>query len=272
MGYYGSSSPIEPLLELICYAIQGICEFFRGMTVTLREVIFSILIIGILGSIGFYAASSIEKKVMDSQLAYRQAVQISDTNEFAHAMATDVGMALVEGDFKTLDPVSHEKCNGKWLKITADYQEYRMHVQHYTTTDSKGRTHHHTRTYWSWDTYDVKRIHARDVMFCGSKFCYEQFDYGVVGAAHRQTVGNGHNHRIVFSCLPAAFHATIASDLHGNEVHGKPLLLEGYDLAKAYEHYTTSHAVLIFWCCWSVGILLVCLVFYRYENEWLEDS
>lgn len=271
MSYYGrSSGGIEAILELICLLCEAVYDFFEGMTITLREVIFSVLIIGVLSAVGFYAASSIEKSVLDKQLAYRQAVQISDTNEFAHAMKTDVGFALVEGDLYTPKPVSMDKCDGKWLHIVADFQEYRRHTQHYTTRDSKGHVHHHTRTYWSWDTYDVKKKHADEVIFCGSTFMFEEFSYGHVSPAHRQTSSNGFHRRIVFTCLPTDFHATIASKLYENSVHDKPDLLEGMDLARAYEFYTTSHAVAIFWCCWIVFIALVCLVFYRYENEWLE--
>ena len=272
MSYRGSpSSGIELLFELICVTGEAIYDFFAVMTITKREVVFSILIIGVLSAVGFYAASSIEKSVIDKQLAYRQAVQIADTNEFAHAMKTDVGFALVEGDLHTPKPVSMAKCDGTWLRIVASYQEYRMHTQHYTTTDSKGHVHHHTRHYWSWDTYDVKKAHADEVNFCGSTFMFEEFDYKDVKDAHHQVVDNGFHKRIVFNCLPKDFHATISSRLYDNSIHDKPVLLEGMDLAEAYEYYTTSHAVAIFWCCWVVFMILVCLVFYRFENEWLED-
>lgn len=253
--------------------VDLIADFFDGLEITFREVIFSILIIGILLAIGFYGASVVEKDVLDKQLVYRQAAQISDTNEFAHAMRTDVGMALVEGDFHAIKPVVMNKCKGSWLKIVADYQKYTMHTRVVTYTTGSGKnvqTHTRVETYWTWDTYNVKRACCRDVQFCGSTFATDEFDYGDVRSSH-QTVDNGYHHRIVFSCLPKDFHATIASRLFDNSIHDKPLLHYESDLAQTYEYYTTSHAVCIFWICWVVLMILILMVFYRFENEWLED-
>lgn len=172
---------------------------FGDFELTLREAIFGVAIAGVLYMLGFFCAGLIEKNVHDEQLKYRQAAQIQVQSEFAHAMKTDVGLAFVQGHFRTLDPVQYDNLPGKHLMIHACYQKYQMHTRivHYTTGTGKN-LRHHTRTehYWTWDTYKTDTKHAKQVEFCGSKFDQAAFAYGgIYGRGH--TANIGYHHRIV---------------------------------------------------------------------------
>ena len=162
--------------------------------ITLREVLFSLLIIGISSFIGFLVHSWIDKKVESSNLQYRQAVAIESQDEFRHAMDTDVGHAFVRGKVEAVTPVTNKLVKGKYLSIHVKHQKYQMHtrVVTYTTYDSKGRphTHHRTETYWSWDTVGTSTTNSPKVVFCGSEFPYGKFHYNC-GREEETIVGGG---------------------------------------------------------------------------------
>jgi len=242
---------------------------FYDWEITLREVIFSVLIVGIMWFVGFLISNYIEKKEYDSVLVYRQAAQISRPEEFAHAMKTDVGMAFVQGDLKVLDPVQYDNCPGSHLSIHASFQRYQMHTQHYTTTDSKGHTRHHTRHYWSWDQYKSDDRYATTVEFCGSKMPLDTFHYSVPEDRHVHKFSG--NHRVVFTTVPTSFNGTTCGDLSKGKVNGKPTLVAGIDIARLYEEKVNTFGTILFWIFWIPVMGVVVFMFLHFDNEWLED-
>lgn len=243
--------------------------------ITLREAIFSITIASVLFFFGFQISGCVEHHVNQSNLKYRQAVQISNSAvEFERGMATDIGDAFVEGHFKAIDTVSHEKLDGRWLKIVADYQEYRKHKRtvHYTVTDSKGHTKTKTRTeyYWSWDTYRVDRLHSNEVEFIGTRFPYGKFDYLHVWGSHK-TVDIGFRKRIEFSYLPTEFDASAFTHLADNTVSDATPLHPNLDIGNLYKLYTHSIMVPLFWTFWVIFTILAVIGFVILENRWIED-
>lgn len=187
------------------YSSRGVSE----IKVTPREVIFSILIVGILFSIGFLIASGIKKSVDEKNLKYRQAIQIRDSGtELKQACETDVGDAFVEGDFKAVDTVTWEGLEGEHLWIKRDKEKYTMHTRTvtYTVCCGKGRTSTRTRieTYWTWDVVKTDKKHSKEVSFCGNAYPYETFSYDMVSDS-RHVKNTGWNTRDVFYYLPKDF-------------------------------------------------------------------
>lgn len=243
--------------------------------VTPREVIFSVLIIGILYSIGFLISSAIQKGVDERNLKYRQAIQIKDSgDELRQASETDIGDAFVEGDFKTIDPVTWEGLKGEHLEIRRDKEKYTMHTRTktYTVTDGKGRPHTRTRivTYWTWDLVKRDSKKAKEISFCGNVYPTDTFSYDYIdsGCHIKDT---GYHTRDVFHYLPKDFRGAIYCSLKDNKINGKPEVRRGRTIDSLYKEYTTSHAVTIFWWFW--GFLIVCAVvlFVIIDNRWLED-
>ena len=246
------------------------------ITVTAREVIFSITIVSVMFVCGFFISNSIEHSVNQSMLEYRQAAQICNCpDEFIQAMNTDLGNVFVEGDFHTIDPITSDRIPGKYLSIETSWQEYRMHtrVEHYTVTDSKGRSHVRSRvvTYWSWDTYDRKSEFASKCTFSGAEFETSKFDYRLLDV-DTKIVENGYHKRIVFYTRSTDFYCTIYTKLTNRTVTDNTILRPRDSIKSLYEDLTTSHAVTIFWVIWVFVTVGAVLVFVVHENYWLEDN
>lgn len=244
---------------------------FYDWDITLREVVFSVLIVGIMGFLGFLIAQGIEKREYDDTLKYRQAPAIESEDGFRHAIKTDIGYAFAHGLFNAKDTVKYEHVDGEHLYIHISHQEYRMHTQHYTTRDSKGRTHHHVRHYWSWDTISTDSMHSKQVAFCGVTFPYGKFDYGHVPEDRTIYKPHGWSHkREIIRTMPIEFSATIFANLKGNDIsNGTTLMMIGI------EEYRTrlcdSCGVAIFWSIWVFVTVGLVLLFYHIDNTWLED-
>lgn len=243
---------------------------FYDWEITLRELIFSVLILGVMVFIGFLVSSAIEEKVNSRNLTYRQASTISTTNEFQHALRTDAGHAFVNGRFTALKPVRNSLIDGEYLGIRVAHQEYRMHTQHYTTTDSKGRVHHHTRHYWTWDTMHTEEHHSPDVEYCGVKFPYDKFNYHMI-YEDTHTEKTGHNRRDVINTMPREFNATIFANIVNRGISGSAdLSTMGIE---AYRKYLVEdHSLVLFWLLWGILIGFALYGFYYCENRWLEDN
>lgn len=242
--------------------------------VTFREAVFSVFIVGVLVFFGFLIANAIEKSVHAKLLKYRQAVQIENNpEEFAYALKTDVGNAFVEGDFKTVDPISMEHLDGEYLFIERDVQKYQRHTRTVHYTDSKGRSRTRTEHYWSWDTVSSHSQIANRIIFSGVEFNAETFNYCTI--PRTRTVfkcGWLSNTRYVFYTIPKDFHGTVFGELYGNYIFGKPEVMYNRDMSKTYRYYTTSHAVGIFWTFWIILIIAAVAGFYYIENSWLEEN
>lgn len=245
---------------------------FEGLDweLTLRELLFSVLIAGVMFTIGFFIAGHIENSALASTLKYRQAAQISTTNEFMHALKTDIGLAFVEGKFMTIDPVSDSATDGKWLSIEKVKQHYTRHTQVYTTYDHKGRPHVHTRHYYSWDPVDSKFTHASVVNFCGKNFPYKTFNY-CASKGTEDVVKIDSNNRYVFYKKYPVFDASIVAKLMHGSIPNGTLLNAGKSIEDLYEENTTNYNVVIFWIVWALFSLFVLAGFYYIDNDWLED-
>lgn len=220
-------------------------------------------------------STSIEHSVNQSTLKYRQAAQISESSdEFSHAMRTDLGYTFAYGNFFTEDAVSDDRIDGKHLEIVRTYQKYQMHtrVVHYTTGSGKHRVHR-TRLehYWTWDTYSVERDKATSCKFIGIRLPVSKFNFSSVPYSSK-TVSNGHHKRIIFETRPRTFNCTIFSELKDKTISDDTPVYYEKTIPEVYEYETTSHATMIFWIAWSFLMAGAVFAFVAYENDWLEDS
>ena len=243
--------------------------------ITLREVLFSLLILGVMSFLGFLIYSAIDKKVDDSTLKYRQAVAIESPDEFRHAMDTDVGYAFVRGKLEAVTPVTNKLVKGEYLKIHVKHQKYQMHtrVVTYTTYDSKGRPHVHyrTETYWSWDTKWTSTTNSPIVRFCGSEFKYDKFNYGCA-REEKTVVGGGlfKNERDLVYTTKEGFTGTIFADLCDKSFKGSADMV-GANIEKYREGLAKCcWPYVLFWLLWCILTIGAIVLFYIIDNEWLE--
>lgn len=242
---------------------------------TLRELVFSFLIIGVLVVIGYLIADTIERHVHSSRLKYKQAMQIEkDAAQFAWAINTDVGDVFVEGSLKTINPVSHPKLDGKWMHIDAAYQKYQMHtrtVTYTTTVNGKPRTRTRTETYWSWDTFKRESLSATNALFLGVNIPINKFDFCST-PSKKHIIKTEHHRRIVFNCIPTTFNGTLFTTINKKTITDKSPFYCWWNLKTTYDYYVESHAVVIFWIFWSLLIVLILVIYVIAENSWLEDN
>ena len=243
---------------------------FVDWTITLRELIFSVFIIGMLTVVGFLIDTRIESNVNNSNMKYRQAPDILTDSEFQHGIKTNIGDAFVNGKFESVDSVSYGKVDGEYLFIRITEQEYRMHTVHYTTTDNKGHVHHHTRHYWSWDTINSTSKNAKKVKYCGVEFDYDKFSYLFIGS-NSTIIDTGFNLREIIETIPTNFNASVFGTLKNKSILGKPELHECSAVALR-NHYIVEHASMVFWIVWSIFILFVVVGFFVIDNVWLENE
>ena len=240
---------------------------------TLRELIFSVLILGGLFTIGFFVSGIIEQNVNDAKLRYNQAVALHSDDEFKHALSTDVGNVFAHGTLVADQPVRNEHLDGEWLYVGVAHQKYQMHTRRvpYTVTDSKGRPHtrYRTETYWSWDTVGRSSSHSPTVTYCGVQFDYGKFDYGCM-PKETSKHSTGFHQRDVVTVVPKTFNATVFAEAKSNDLVGQNIMLVTMSIEEYREDLTTSHAVMIFWILWSGFSLIALFGFYAIENDWLE--
>ena len=265
MEYYGGKRK-KPIVLVDCIDWE----------ITLREVLFSLLILGISAFLGFLVHSWIDKKVESSNLQYRQAVAITSPDEFRHAMDTDVGHAFVRGKVEAVTPVTNKLVKGEYLSIHVRHQKYQRHtrVVTYTTYDSKGRphVHHRTETYWSWDTVRTSTTNSPKVVFCGSEFPYGKFHYNC-GREEETIVGGGlfNNERDIVCTRKDGFTGTMFGDLRNGSFKGTATLV-----GMVIEEYRKNETecvwpYVMFWVMWIVLTGFALFLFYFLENSWLED-
>ena len=245
-----------------------------GWELTLRELVFSVLILGVLFTIGFLVAGDIEEHVNASNLKYSQAVALNSDDEFRHALSTDVGYVFAHGRLVADKPVKNEHVEGDWLCVYVKHQKYQMHTRRvaYTVTDSKGRTHtrYRTETYWSWDTVGRSSSNSPTVTYCGVQFDYGKFNYDCM-PSKTSTHSTGWHKRDVVTVVPKTFNATVFGEAKSNDLVGQSILLVPLSMEEYRKDLTNSHAVMIFWILWSVFMVAALVLFYIVENNWLED-
>lgn len=246
----------------------------KGWDLTLRELVFSVLIVGVMVLVGFFISEVIERKVNDSNLRYNQAVALLTDDQFKYALDTDVGHVFANGRLVADSPVKNEHLEGEYLSVYVEHQRYRMHTRRvaYTVTDSRGRSHtkYRTETYWSWDTMRCSSSHSPTVTYCGVRFPYNKFGYSWIGSdATRHSTG--FRARDVVTVVPKTFIASVFGEAKSKTLVGDGLTLAPMSIEAYRKDLTTSNALSIFWIIWGIVMVFALVGFYVVENDWLED-
>ena len=121
------------------------------MEITIREILFSILILAVMVGIGVWISSPILRGSTERYLDRMSSVSVTDSSKFDYIRRTDAGRFVAEGTLSAVDTVSLPELARPYSYIRKAQEEYRRHTETYTTTDSKGHVTTHTRTYHSWD-------------------------------------------------------------------------------------------------------------------------
>lgn len=101
-----------------------------GWDLTVRELMFSIVIILIMLTSGFFISEKISSSCDNKNEEYYQAIKIdNDAEQFQYGMRTNVGNAFVKGTISVVDPVTDSDIEGEYAYIKVQEEQIgRAHV------------------------------------------------------------------------------------------------------------------------------------------------
>ncbi len=144
---------------------------FNSFEITLREILFSIIIASFFLTLGIVINNIINNHFIEVEEKYTKALKIdSDVEMFKYALDTEVGNIIVYGKFQAIDTVKDGLLINSYLAYEKVTEEYTRHSRQVCSTDSKGNEHCHTEYYYSWDIIDNKQEYSKEIEFNGIIF------------------------------------------------------------------------------------------------------
>lgn len=246
---------------------------FGDFTITKREIIFSIVIIAIMLTLGFIIHGSIDNAMMLKHQEYNTALRIeNDADMFNYGMSTNVGNAYAHGTVSAVDTVSYPEVKGEYSYIKRVKEKYTQHTRIVTETytDSKGnvKTRTRTETYWTWDHVKTWSEHSKKITFLGAEFDYGKID--LPGASHIDTQYETSHIRYVYSGAPTKADVVIYADLRNNTIDDVQQYFN-VTIEEAHKRMTSKGSLVVFWIFWVLLSGGAVFGFVYIDNHWLED-
>ena len=243
------------------------------MEITKREILASVTILAVMVGIGVWLSAPILSKATERYFAVASSVVVNTDDEFDYISRTNAGRFLANGTLSVIDTVRIEELPGVYSFIKKVKEEYRLHTEVYTTTDGKGHTTTHTRTYHSWDEVKHWNYKAERAMFRGKEFNIDEV-YRV--RTQKDTIIKvkakmfENNTRYVYYTAPVSFDGVMLGSAM-NRKYEEPKFINGLtaeEYIKNTERKLNGNTVL-FWILWSLLTGGMIVGFYALENKWL---
>lgn len=243
------------------------------MEITKREILASVTILAIMVGLGVWLSAPILSKATERYLAVASSVVANTDDEFDYISRTNAGRFLANGTLSAIDTVRLEELPGVYSSVKKVKEEYRLHTQVYTTTDGKGHTTTHTRTYHSWDEVKHWNYKAERAMFRGKEFKIDEV-YRV--RIQKDTIIKvktkmfENDTRYVYYTAPVSFDGVMLGSAM-NRKYEEPKFINGLtaeEYIKNTERKLNGNTVL-FWILWSLLTAGMIAGFYALENKWL---
>lgn len=245
---------------------------FGDFTITKREVIFSIVILAVMLTLGFVIHGSIDNALMLKYQKYNTALRIDeDADMFSYAMHTNIGNAYVYGTISTVDPVTFEEIGGEYSSIRKVKEKYTMHTRTVTktrTVNGKTETYTTTETYWTWDHVKTWTDHSNVIEFLEVKFPYGTIS--LPGESHIKTIKESSRIRYQYYGAPVSCNATIYADLRDNTI-SNVRTYHNTSIENAHKLMTSKGELVLFWILWVFLTGGAVFAFVYIDNHWLED-
>jgi hypothetical protein len=245
---------------------------FGDFTITKREVIFSVVILAVMLTIGFIIHGNIDNSLMLKHQEYNTALRIdNDADMFSYAMQTNIGNGYVHGTITTVDPVQCFEIGGEYSSVRKVKERYTRHTRTVTktkTVNGKTQTYTETEAYWTWDTVQSWSNHSTAIEFLG-----EQFSYGTIslpGESYIDTIKESSHVRYKYYGAPTTCDATIYADLRDNTI-SKVRTYHNTTIEGAHKNMTSKGELVIFWIFWVPLTGGAVFAFVFIDNYWLED-
>lgn len=236
--------------------------------ITKREVLASISIVAVLLLIGVLISGKIEESQTDKNAVYNKAIKIDSKDLFEYGMRTNIGNAFVYGDLVAVDPVTYPEIGGSYMYVKKIKEKYTIHTRTVTTRDSKGRTHTHTETYWTWDEVSREHIQCNEVSFCGVIFDSEKIE--MPDTNYITTIKESSHVRYKYYGTEISHTGTIFTTLKDKTISDNTAFYENKNIEETVETLESDIGLWIFWPFWIVLTIGCVIGFYYIDNEWLE--
>lgn len=242
---------------------------------TVREIMFSIVIILVMLTGGFFISEKVSSSCDNKNEEYYQAIKIdNDAEQFRYGMRTNVGNAFVKGTLSVVDPVAIPDIEGEYAYIEVREEHYNQHtrqVAHTTTVNGKTQTYYTTETYYSWDYYDSWEKHSEKVSFLGVEFPYGTIS--MPGDYLLDTKKKSSRVRYKYYVIDTAYNGVIYTDLQDGAIsNGSPFIqTDTIDGAVEYMVSSSMVVIVVFWIFQIIVIGAAVYGFCYLDNKWLED-
>ena len=243
------------------------------MSVTKREVLFSIIIICVMLIIGIVIADNINDTIMEKQQEYITALQIdNDKDLFEYGMRTNVGNAFIYGELKAVDTVTFDEIGGEYSYVEKVKEKYTRHTRTVTktkTVNGKTRTYTDTEVYWTWDKVDSWDKHCEKITFLNVEFDYGKIHFPTYD--YITTIKESSRIRYVYYGTGTNYTGTLYTSLSDNTINGASFYVNN-NITETLEYLESGWELITFWLCWIFLTGGVVCGFYYLDNRWLEDN
>lgn len=254
------------------------------MRITLREILFSTIIISVVFGLGILIDRSFIPHLTESALKVVSAVQVDNLpDRFDYIRRTEVGDFMAAGVLEARDPVSLPELHGgrKYLEIKKEKERYTEHTETITEEDEDGNTHTRTETYYSWDGAGKETYQATEYNFLGQVFKYSEvkFSYWLQRDTTIYERDRGFwgpregDIRYVYTTWPDKTIGLMSGEARDKWYKGlvfeKDQTIEG---KIKWAERRIEVVPYVFWTFWILLILGLVFGFYWLENNWLEDE
>lgn len=245
---------------------------YSNFTITKREIILSISIVCILFLIGLWISNGIYNRQQDRNEIYNKAMKIEDQSMFEYGMKTSVGNAFVYGDLKAVDTVTYPEIGGKYMYVIKEKEKYTKHTRTVTKTrtNSDGETETYTEIeeYWTWDLIDSDSKICKEINFCGVTFDSNKISFP--GAYYIETIQESYYIRYKYYGTGTKFTGTIFTCLKDKTITDHTDFYNGKTIDETIEYLESGAGLVIFWVFWTIFMIAAVIVFYYFDNRWLE--
>lgn len=246
--------------------------YFGDFSITKREIIFSIVILAVMLTLGFIIHGAIDESLMLKHQEYNTALRIeNDADMFNYAMSTNIGNSYVHGTVTAVDPVPCFELGGEYSSVKKVKEKYTMHTRTVTRTrvvNGKTQTYTTTETYWTWDHVQTWRDFSSKI-----EFLEAEFDYGTIslpGENYLKTVKESSHIRYKYYGAPTSGDVVIYAKLADNTITNVKTH-HNVTIEDAHKSMTSKGELILFWVLWVLLTGGAVFAFVYIDNHWLED-
>lgn len=239
----------------------------ENITITLRELLVSVIIIAVMLFLGNLIGDNIQAKADSTMVKYSQSVQVSDTSTFKYILKTKPGGCFAYGKWQAVDPVTFN--NMPYAAVSYDLEEYTRHIREVEHKDDKGNIYYTDEEYYTWDRVSGGENHCTKINFLGVDIAYKNI--GKPASHYLDTVYVSTDRRKVYQGVPMTTQGTVWVDTTAAHMH-----YNFYDNSTIEEtlkklETQTKTGFIGFVIIWIALTVFVLFIFYLMPNKWLTD-